>query len=198
MIEYLKKNNLIDLQKLLLLRGKELFLSDNEVYLLLHIINLEQLNGRGLTIIEISKYVGFTDKVLDDTFKSLLNKELVANNGGLFKIAKLEQFLLGKYDMRQKEDKPADLITVFQENMGRLLSPIEMEVIRNFVMQGYSEQMIKEALKEAVKAGVPKLNYIEKILINWRENGVSHRYDHNKPQREVDYDVVKYDWLNRE
>ncbi|MDD3026894.1 MAG: DnaD domain protein [Erysipelotrichaceae bacterium] len=198
MIEYLKKNNLIDLQKLLLLRGKELFLSDNEIYLLLHIINLEQLNGRGLTIIEISKYVGFTDKVLDDTFKSLLNKELVANNGGLFKIAKLEQFLLGKYDMRQKEDKPADLITVFQENMGRLLSPIEMEVIRNFVMQGYSEQMIKEALKEAVKAGVPKLNYIEKILINWRENGVSHRYDHNKPQREVDYDVVKYDWLNRE
>lgn len=198
MIEYLKKNNLIDVQKLLLLRGKELFLSDNEIYLLLHIINLEQLNGRGLTIIEISKYVGFTDKVLDDTFKALLNKELVANNGGLFKIAKLEQFLLGKYDMRQKEDKPADLITVFQENMGRLLSPIEMEVIRNFVMQGYSEQMIKEALKEAVKAGVPKLNYIEKILINWRENGVSHRYDHNKPQREVDYDVVKYDWLNQE
>lgn len=198
MIEYLKKNNLIDMQKLLLLRGKELFLSDNEIYLLLHIMNLEQVNNRGLTIMEISKYVSISDKLLDVTFTSLLNKSLVVNNNGLFRIDQLDQFLLGKYDMRQIEAKPQDLITLFQENLGRLLAPMEMEVIRNFVLQGYSEAMIVEALKEAVKAGVPKLNYIEKILINWRENGVKHRYDHNKPEREVDYDVVKFDWLNQE
>ncbi len=197
MINYLSKNNLIDVQKLLLLRGKELYLTDNEVYLLLHIMNLEEFSGRAITIIELSKYVGFTDAMLDDTIKLLLNKELIIDAGGLIKIHNLQEYLLGRYDMRQVEQKKQDLITVFQENFGRSLSPIELEVIRGFNSQGYSEEMILDALKEAIKSGVPKLNYIEKILSNWRQNGVKHRFDHSKPERNVDYDVVNFDWLSK-
>ncbi|MDQ6418184.1 DnaD domain protein [Paenibacillus sp. LHD-117] len=71
--------------------------------------------------------------------------------------------------------KPAsDLFSVFEQEFGRLLSPMECETISAWIDQDrYTEEIILFALKEAVFAGKLSLRYIDRILIEWARNRVT-------------------------
>ena len=57
--------------------------------------------------------------------------------------------------------------------------------------------MIVKALKEAVKGQVFNFRYIERILINWSQNGVKQRYiEQDEPKRTVP--VSDYKWWENE
>ena len=47
------------------------------------------------------------------------------------------------------------------------LSPMEYEIIKAWLDNDMSEELIKEALKEATFNGVSNLRYIDKILYEW-------------------------------
>ncbi|HEL2057728.1 TPA: phage replisome organizer N-terminal domain-containing protein [Streptococcus suis] len=71
-----------------------------------------------------------------------------------------------KYDLQT-------LFSDFESSFGRLLSPFEIEGIQVAVeKEGYREDLIREALKEAVFRGKPVWNYIKAILRNWKNENI--------------------------
>lgn len=60
----------------------------------------------------------------------------------------------------------------FESNFGRLLSPIELDDIKD-MYQNFSSDLVFEALKIAISNGKPITRYIAKILHNWKLDGVT-------------------------
>ncbi|GGF89151.1 DnaD domain protein [Paenibacillus abyssi] len=67
-----------------------------------------------------------------------------------------------------------DLFSLFEQEFGRPLSPMEFETISGWIDQDrYPEELIRFALKEAVFAGKLHFRYIDRILIEWSRNRVT-------------------------
>ena len=65
------------------------------------------------------------------------------------------------------------LVDTFQQELGRLLSPFEIEDLEKSLKEdGTSADLITEALREAVLNGKPNWKYIQAILRNWRHEGI--------------------------
>ena len=65
------------------------------------------------------------------------------------------------------------LVETFQQELGRLLTPFEIEDLSKTVKDdGIKVDLIKEALREAVLNGKPNWKYIQAILRNWRHEGI--------------------------
>ena len=63
-----------------------------------------------------------------------------------------------------------------------------------------SEDLIKEALKEAILNGVNNLKYIDRILYEWNKKGYKKPSDVVKKRqvKEEKIDLFDYDWLDEE
>lgn len=61
-----------------------------------------------------------------------------------------------------------NIIITFEREFGRLLSPIELEIIDDWKKDGFDETKIREALKQSVYNGALSLRYISKILQSWK------------------------------
>ena len=100
-----------------------------------------------------------------------------------------------------KKDIDISVFTVFENELGRTLSPMEYEKIKEWVTSGNSEELITCALKEAVMNGINNFNYIDRILDSWRKKGYKNKKDivrdkekyHTKKENVQVYDT---DWLN--
>jgi len=75
----------------------------------------------------------------------------------------------------EREEVPlSDLFTLFEQEFGRPLSPMECETISAWIDQDkYPDELIRFALKEAVFAGKLHFRYIDRILIEWSRNRVT-------------------------
>ena len=96
----------------------------------------------------------------------------------------------------------SDTIFSFMENeFGRTLSPTEYEVIKAWI-EDNNEEVIKEAVREAVLNGVSNLRYIDKILYEWKKKGIKNSDDILKDKKKYrdsknnNVDVFDYDWLD--
>lgn len=66
-----------------------------------------------------------------------------------------------------------NLISIFEQEFGRPLSPIECaRIVRWSKDEGYSEALILEALQRAVLRAVFNINYIDRILSRWARNNL--------------------------
>ena len=180
MIKYLKDLECINLERLLLLRGKELSLTDEECHILLLIDTFVTLHKKMITPSLLLKYSSLTPHEMDHILDSLLKKKWIFNKNGAICLNHFEEKLLENKEAQVEEKM--NMIDVFEEQFGRPLTPMEFDSIKEWVQSGYSEEMILKALKEAVKSQVLTLRYIEGILINWAQNGVKERYIDEKPQ----------------
>ena len=62
-----------------------------------------------------------------------------------------------------------DLLNQFQLEFGRLLSPMEQEIIADWKNKDkFTDETILSALKQAVYNGAVSLRYISKILQRWK------------------------------
>ncbi|WP_138492921.1 DnaD domain protein [Paenibacillus pinistramenti] len=77
-------------------------------------------------------------------------------------------------DTGEPDNLPArNLFVVFEQEFARPLSPMECETISGWIDQdGYPEELIRMALKEAVFAGKVHFRYIDRILLEWSRNRV--------------------------
>ena len=106
--------------------------------------------------------------------------------------------------INEKTETPKTAIyDKFEKEFGRTLSPMEYEIIGAWLDDGYSEQLVELALKEAIYNGVTSLRYIETILYNWRKKGYktkeevqSAKIKARESKKEEVKDVFFYDWLN--
>ena len=84
------------------------------------------------------------------------------------------QSLIEKKDeeVQQKNEEGA-LFSIFEQEFARPLSPMEREMLTMWIDHDHHKPtVIKAALKEAVISGKMNFRYIDRILFEWKKNGV--------------------------
>lgn len=188
----------VHVSAMLLRTYRQLELSDTEAMLLLQIMvymeadmndfpTPEELAGRmGISVREVGQLLG---RLMKDQFLTIdeyldlgsgKQSERYNWNGWLLKAAQLtaeqkrETRKAERQPMRNLSASSSDLFSVFEQEFGRLLSPMECETITGWLDQDrYTDEIIRFALKEAVFAGKLSLRYIDRILIEWSRNRVT-------------------------
>jgi DNA replication protein len=133
--------------------------------------------------------------------KNYISIEMKKNNGVIEEYISTDLFYNKMSSMLMdnvSNDKETDLYSVFEKEFGRTLSPTEFTSINNWIENGISEDLIKEALKEAILSGVHNIRYIDTILFNWTKKGYKKPEDVKRKQ-DVDDEIIEvydYDWLN--
>ena len=102
----------------------------------------------------------------------------------------------------------SNIFEIIEKEFGRTLSPIEYEIIKAWLDGDMSEDLIKEAIKEATFNGVSNLRYIDKILYEWGKAGFktvndveNNRKKRNKikeAESEVDLEIVDWNWFDED
>lgn len=98
----------------------------------------------------------------------------------------------------------SDIFSLFEQELGRTLSPMEIEIIKEWLQDGLTEELIKEALKEAIYNNVRSLKYVDRILFTWRQKGIKTKNDiikdkknFRKPTKKIEQ-IYDYNWLEEE
>ncbi|WP_010631172.1 DnaD domain-containing protein [Sporolactobacillus vineae] len=86
---------------------------------------------------------------------------------------KLIRFAYREQTSSAPEATEKTLYTLFETEFGRPLSPIECETLAMWTDDDHqSPAMIKAALREAVVSGKLNFRYIDRILFEWKKNGI--------------------------
>lgn len=96
-----------------------------------------------------------------------------------------------------------------EKEFGRTLSPMEYEIIKAWIEGGNSDELIREAVKEATFNGVSNLRYIDKILYEWNKKGIKtkeavekSRLNHREIKENNDDDSIEdifdYNWFEED
>lgn len=140
-----------------------------------------------------------------EIISSLCDKKLIE-----IKIEKIEgkscevinlDTIFSKLMLETIEEEPetdnSEIYNTIEKELGRTLSPIEYETIGEWLSRGISDELIKEALKEAVLNGVTSLKYIDKILAEWTRKGYKNRKDvKTKNKKTKETEIFDIDWLD--
>ena len=107
-----------------------------------------------------------------------------------------------------EDNSDSNIYGLIEKEFGRTLSSIEYEIIKAWLNDNISEELIKEALKEAIFNGVSNLRYIDKILYEWNKKGIKSvsdvenmRKKRNKKDTddiEIDTEIFDWNWLDEE
>lgn len=86
-----------------------------------------------------------------------------------------------------KEDKTfSELYACFEQEMGRLLSPMEGEQITYWYKNlAIPPELIREGLRRAVLIGKNNFRYVDAILRSWKDRGIQSLSDLEKTEREA-------------
>lgn len=96
----------------------------------------------------------------------------------------------------------SDIFSIFESEFGRTISPMECQVIKSWIDDNFSHELIMEALKEAIYNGANSLRYIETVLYSWRKKGYKTKQDVIKGKAKIyenkkeEVEPFYYDWLN--
>lgn len=184
-----KAGNLV-IPSALLLHFKEIFDSSDDFlvwqfFFLQNTTSLDELApsqiaehiGKSLT--EVNRSMShLTEKGLLQYRTIELNGEIEAIFDASPALEKLDQVLGTGLQAAPAPAAPAnvlkDLVETFQQELGRLLTPFEIEDLTKTIQDDEtSPDLVKEALREAVFNGKPNWKYIQAILRNWRREGIT-------------------------
>lgn len=166
----------------------------------------------------ISSTLGIDVNSAMEAFNSLMVKGLVTlesvkdMENRLNEVVRLDGVyasIIENTEAETKEEVKEDIFRLFEKELGRTMSPMELELINGWLVSGTSEEMILGALREAVYNGVTNFRYIDKIIYEWERKGFKTMDDvtnHMRNRREEkakdkvitkkEQEIVDYDWLN--
>lgn len=160
----------------------------------------------------IKKVLQMSEEEILEAYSSLLTKKIIKvetvknGDGKMCDQISLEPFyqnMILEDKSQEKKQEKADIFSVFEAEFGRTLSSMDFEIINAWIEKGFSEELIKAALKEATYNGVKNLKYIDKILYEWHRKDLKTTEDVSNHMRgndnEIpDYEtkVLNFDWLN--
>ena len=186
-LDAFKSGNLV-LPSALLLHFKELFPSSDD-FLVWQFFYLQNTTGLDeMSPSQIAERIGkeisdVNQSISNLTERGLLQYRTIELNGEIellfdasLALERLDD-LLGvahsSSDQLTPQNQLKDLVEIFQQELGRLLTPFEIEDLTKTLKEdGTSADLIKEALREAVLNGKANWKYIQAILRNWRHEGI--------------------------
>lgn len=156
---------------------------------LIFIIQLQSYLDKNIlfpNINTIANRMGKEDAELFTILHSLIQKSIiriqtekdesgkVSDKYSLDPLYKKLSMLLSKEKKHEKDTKnDIDLLSVFQQEFGRLLTPIEIQTISEWLDKDhYKKEIILEALREAVLNQKYNLRYIDRILLSWEKKNI--------------------------
>ena len=218
LIEIFKQGNMV-IPIYLLKHYKDFKLTMEEFIFLMYLYNLGDKflfdpgkfsSDLNIELIDAMNYVS----VLTD--KHFIRVEVLKNEKGLMEeVVILEEFYnklsmiaIDEVNNTSNSDN-SNIFEIIEKEFGRTLSPMEYEIIKAWLDNGMSEELIKEAIKEATMNNVSNLRYIDKILYEWGKLGIKTGEDvlkHKKKRNEVlskqvddiDLDIVDWNWFDED
>lgn len=205
-IDVIKQKDLT-IPNMLFFNYKKLDITETELILIIYIMNSTPC----FNLKQMSLDLNMNSKELLVLINSLTEKDLLEikvdkNNSycteeiSLDKLYQKLGFLL--VNVEEKKEESTNLFSVFEQEFGRTISPMEYEIINAWKSSDFSDELIISALKEATYNGVTNLRYIDKILHEWKKKGIRTSKDveldkqnfNKKNNKKVN--LIDYDWLN--
>lgn len=164
-------------------------LNEHELVLLLNIISFIEKGNNFPTPEELSSRMTITVSECNEMLRRLIQKGFIeivdeySSEGIMYEKYSVEllwerlveQFLM-KNKISQEVTKKADegdLYTCFEKEFGRPLSPFECESLAMWMDDDHHDPIIiKAALRESVMSGKLNFRYIDRILFEWKKNGI--------------------------
>lgn len=208
LLECINNENHYTVDKCVLKGAKQMNLDANSLILLIYFLN--QKNKEIFNYKKILDDLGFSEKELLDSISVLKDKKLLSilmeknESGILEEKVDVSSYYEILFSFLLDDDKTSsdgkDLYDSFEREFGRTLSPMEYEIINNWLEQKISHELILAALKESVFNGVNNLRYVDKILYEWNKKGIKKASDildkEKKKEEEKQETYYEYDWLN--
>ncbi|MEH7415129.1 DnaD domain-containing protein [Neobacillus drentensis] len=187
-VAWLQEGN-ITIPSLLFSEYRNLNLNETELVLLLNIITFIEKGNEFPTPEELSARMTVSIAECHDLLRRLIQRGFIEimdqyNNEGIrfekYSVKPLweklvDQFLLKGQITKQIEQKTeeTDVYTCFEKEFGRPLSPFECESLGMWMDDDHHDPIIiKAALREAVMSGKLNFRYIDRILFEWKKNGI--------------------------
>ncbi len=202
----LLKEKTYQIPKIFLLQYHKLNLTDQEFIMLFYLWNRadNQYNPKQISedlSIPLQQVLEIINNLSE---KGCLSWDVVMQDGIRNEVISL-QLLYEKlaFLLMDKKDalEPNDLYATCERELGRQLSPSEIETIRGWIETGTSEETLILAIQEAVYNGITHFRYIDKILMEWEKKGIKTKADVEKNRRnfkksKVNKELIDCDWLN--
>lgn len=205
-INVIKQKDLI-IPNILFFNYKKLDITEFELILLIYIINSTPC----FNLKQMSNDLDINSKDLLKLINSLTEKDLLeiivdkkqsfcSESISLEKLYQKLGFTL--VNVEEKKEESNNLYTIFEQEFGRTISPMEYEIINAWKSSDFTDELIISALKEATYNGVSNLRYIDKILHEWKKKGIKTIKDveidkqnfNKKTAKKIN--LIDYDWLN--
>lgn len=205
----LLRNRDLSIPYVLFSNYKKLNITDTELIILIYLLNLDNLtfNPKEISNVLSIKMNDVLEIISNLVEKGIISLDIVKVNKISSEVINLDllyeklAFLVIKKD--KEEEKSSNLFDIFEQELGRGLTPIEFEIINGWLDIDYSEELVICALKEAIYNGVSNFRYIDRILFEWNKKGIKTKEDVEKNKREFkkaknnNIDIIEdYDWLN--
>jgi len=211
----LLKESPLTIPKIIFKYYKKLNITEEELLVLICLINKGEKSIYNPNIfieeLDMDKYKAM--QLLNDlTEKNIIKIKLETNKNGkkeeyiyidlLYK--KLYSFLLDKNSIEEETIQTKDIYLKFESELGRTISPSEIELINDWMNDGVTQDLIEEALKEAIYNNVRNLKYIDRIIYNWRSKGIKTKKDIIKEKKNFrniqapKEPIYDYNWLEEE
>lgn len=207
-LDIMKTNNIV-IPSYLLKTYKKLNISEKELIFLSYLITFNDK-----VLFDINKFsisIALSIPEIMELIDSLTSKNIITMVTDKKETGMIREYLdiSSLYDkiivmiLNESETESKETSTIYdviEKEFGRCLSPIEYETIKGWLDSNISEDLIKEALKEAILNGVNNLKYIDRILYEWNKKGYKKPSDVVKKRqvKEEKIDLFDYDWLDEE
>ena len=207
-LDIMKTNNIV-IPSYLLKTYKKLNISEKELIFLSYLITFNDK-----VLFDINKFsicTALSVPEIMELIDSLISKNIITMVTDKKETGMIREYLdiSSLYDkiivmiLNESETESKETSTIYdviEKEFGRCLSPIEYETIKGWLDSNISEDLIKEALKEAILNGVNNLKYIDRILYEWNKKGYKKPSDVVKKRqvKEEKIDLFDNDWLDEE
>lgn len=183
------KEGSISIPSFLITHFKNLKLTESELVLILQVISYQNKGIDFPTPEELSSRMTTNADICANMLRNLVQKGFINiiddhNSEGIryekYSLQPLwekliDQFLFMKKmeESTNKRTSENDVYICFESEFGRPLSPYEIETLSMWIDDdAHDPSIIKAALKEAVISGKLNFRYIDRILFEWKKNGV--------------------------
>ena len=170
----------VDFRFLLLENYKKLKISENELAVIFMIDHLVSQGNPFITADLLSLKMSLDVKEIDTIIADLLTRgfmEYATLNGRtVTSLSPLKEKLFSNFaisvskeaeNKKAKEEMLSNIYQSFEAELGRTLQPMEISTIREWVDLGYSDEIIINALKEALAQGKRSIKSVDKVLLSW-------------------------------
>ncbi len=206
----------LDFRYLLLEYYKKLKLTENELAVILMIDHLLGQKNTLVTPDLLSLKMNLTTKELDKILVHLLERGLL-----LYEVApkvkvSLKPLQKKLYDTFQvtlareqefannsnKKQYLHNIYEVFEKELKRTLSPLELSLINDWVNDGFSDETIIEALQQTLSKGKKTLKSVDKLLVQWKvrddmeKEGISTVKESWDDDIEKTIEIAKAKWID--